>query len=161
MNYRSKFLLAFVGFILFWFTIFYPKILPYMNAIHINPLISLVFFEGLLYLTMLMLIRVLVGQPMGKHDYKLAFAFFAIYHVIDAVEPPMILNPSGMVDAANPTAIISWDYAIGSVIQQYTGWSWQFMFYFVNILVIGGLLIIAAELVKPGILRQVTRRVLT
>ena len=161
INYRLKFFLAFIGFLLFWFTIFYPKMLPYMNETKMNPLLALVLFEGLLYLTILMLIKSLLSSADAKVAYKWSFLAFIGYHIIDAVEPPMILNPSGMVDAMNPTAIISWDYAIGNMMHQATGWSWQSLFYVVNIGVLGLLLFLAVEMIKPGLLKQTTRRILT
>ena len=156
MDYRTKSFFYFGAFLAFWFLIFYPRILPYINEIKLNPLLAVALFEGLLYITILMLTRAVLNET----SHKWALIIFLIYHIVDSVEPPQILTSSGIVDIMNPTAIISWDYAIGSALKGITGWSWKTLYYVVNIGVLSALLGIVIEFTRPGKLKATFRKVL-
>lgn len=160
LHYRTRFILAFLGFLLFWFVIFYPKIIPIMNELKIYPLMATFIFEGLLYLTLWTLTAALMGREQIHKSLKVAFIMFAIYHAVDAVEPPFIVNPGGLVQADSPTAIISWDYGFGYAFHQLFGWDWSFIYYFTNIFVIGCLLLIVMKITRPQLLSNVMRRVM-
>ena len=158
IKYRTKFLLAFIVFLLFWFIIFHPYIVPYMTAHNFHPLISLTIFEGLLFLTMLVLSNFLIGEKHAKHSLKIAFALFVAYHIIDSVEPPFILSAGG-VDLTNPSKGISWDYAIGYTLNQITGIPLQSLYYIVNIGVLVTLILILVFAFKPNILKKIAEDV--
>jgi hypothetical protein len=160
LHYRTRFVIAFLGFLLFWFIIFYPIILPYMNDLRIHPLLATVLFEGLFYLTLWTFTAALMGQDQSKKSFKVAFIMFAIYHAMDAVEPPFIVNPDGTVMADSPTALISWDYGFGYTFHQLFNWDWSFIYYFTNIFVILSLLLVVVKVTKPQLLSNIMRRVI-
>jgi hypothetical protein len=160
LDYRLRFVVAFIGFLLFWFTIFYPTIIPWMNSMNMYPLMAMLLYEGLFYLTMWTLTAALLGEDQHSRSLKISFVMFALYHALDAVEPPFIVNPNGVVDSLSQTAIISWDYAFGYTFHQIFGWSWNFLYYFTNIFVVGMLILIIIKITKPQLLGKLTRRVL-
>lgn len=159
MRYRVKFFGAFVAFLVFWFVIFYPKVIPWMNDIHMEPILALIIFEVLMYLTIWTLTAAILGKDKHRHSWKIAFVLFAMYHVVDAVEPPFIVSAQGLADSNNPTALISWDYAIGSHLHN-AGFSWQTVFYLVNFGVPIFLIILVMYILKPQMLGKVVREVL-
>lgn len=157
MKYRFKFFLAIVGYLLFWFLMFYPYIVPLMNDYNVHPLIATVIFEVTFYFGMVLLSMFLLGEEHSKHSFKIAFVFFALYHIWDAVEPPFVLDSLGGV-TLSPTAIISWDYGFGYTFHQLFGWGWKFIYYFVNIVYPTLLGLISVLLVKPQILKKITKK---
>jgi hypothetical protein len=160
LSYRGKFLLAFISFILFWFIIFYPKILPYLNTTNIAPWKATILFETLFYLTLTTLSAVLLGQNKSKHLLKISLIIFLTYHVLDAVEPPFIIDSAGNVDSSNTSAVISWDYAIGTLIHDNLNTTWKTTFYIVNILFPLAMLLTIIKVASPGTLSKITKQVL-
>lgn len=143
----------------FWFAIFYPVLLPWFNEIDLYPLLATLIFEGLLFGTIYLISALLLGQSRPHYKFKMAYAMFAIYHVLDAVEPPFILLPSG-ADITNPSARISWDYGVGYAIQQLTGWAWPVVYWTTNVVVITLLIVTAIKVVRPQLLRKLLGKVL-
>lgn len=159
MKFRLKFLLAVAAFILFWFILFYPIIIPWMNETHIYPLLGVIIFEGLFYLMMTMLSFVILGEEHAKHAWRFGFVLFALYHVFDSIEPPFILNSTGAFEMSQ-SAIISWDYGIAYTLNQLTGLSGPWLFYITNIGFVLLLLIVSVLLISPSTLGKIARRII-
>lgn len=159
MKYRIKFLIVFIAFILFWFLIFYPHILPYLNEIKIYPTLGVIIFETLLFFTLYILSLALLGKNYSKYSLKIAFALFVIYHVLDSVEPPFILS-SNYADINNPTAIISWDYGLAYPLHTFFNIPYSTLYYLVNFGFLSILLIIMFLIFKPQILGKIVKKAL-
>jgi hypothetical protein len=156
MKFRMKFLLAFIAFILFWFIVFYPIILPAVSKYNIHPLITVILYEGLFYLTMLVLTYAVLGETQQKHGAKIAFVLFAIYHAFDSIEPPFILNSMGTYDMS-PSAIISWDYGVSYTLHQIFNLAGPALYYVTNIGVVVSLVVVSLIIVAPQTLGKIVR----
>lgn len=159
IGFRGKFFIGFASFIIFYFLIFYPYIVPYMKENNVYPLIATAIFEALLYLTALLLSIAILGKDKIKTSFKFALGLFILYHIFDSVEPPFIVNANGYVDISAPTSIISWDYGLGYTIQQFTGFSWKTIYYVVNIFGILSMLLILALIFSPQALKDLVKSV--
>jgi hypothetical protein len=147
--------------------VFYTFIIPYFNKIHLHPLIGTIIFESLFFVATWLLSAILIGKGkvnIGKFKLtklKLAMALFAVYHIVDAVEPPFIMQASGLIDATNPTAIISWDWGIGYTIHQlFSSLSWQSIYYITNIGFIILLLLVLVLIYTAPMLKKIAKKAL-
>jgi hypothetical protein len=160
LNFRIKILIVLALYIVFWFAIFYPFVMPWMNANHLYPLIATMIYESLFYVVMLLMAYLILGKSKHSSSLKLALVLFLAYHIVDAVEPPFILNASGFVDSSNPSAIISWDYGVGYTLHHLTGLSWSAVYYITNIGVVLLLLLLVIMAYRPQMLGKVFRKIL-
>lgn len=132
MNYRSKVFLALLVLMLFWFTIFYPKIMPYMIEQHVYPLLAVIIYESLFFATLYLLTIFLIGH-VHKHSLKFALAIFLMYHVLDSVEPPFVLNPNGTWNTDGVSYLVSWDYGISYTLKNTFNVAQANLFYVTNL----------------------------
>lgn len=159
LSFRQKTAIGIIGFLVFWFYVFYPKVLPYFNSSGIHPFFGTVIYESLFFVT-IWLVTVFIFGEAGHQSRKMAILLFLVYHIFDAIEPPFIVNPTGQVDSAIPSAVISWDYGVGSVVQSITGLGWDKVYYITNIGVLVILALLIVHYTKPQLLGRIMRKVL-
>jgi|WetSurMetagenome_2_1015567.scaffolds.fasta_scaffold406185_2 hypothetical protein len=159
MNFRLKFTIAFFGFILFWFTIFYPVIIPYMNQHQFYPLIAVLIFESLFYVTTALLSFAILGENHSKHALKIAFVLFMMYHALDAIEPPFIVNSSGVFQMTE-TAIVSWDYGVAYFLQNTFNLTGPALYYITNFGIILVLIVASVIIISPASLGKIAKKIL-
>jgi hypothetical protein len=148
MNFKNKVLWGIIGMMVFWFVYFYPVIVPYMIATNMYPLLAVLIYESLFFLTMHLATLFILGES-NQHSLKITLVLFLLYHVWDAVEPPFVLGPTGTwAISGSSSYIVSWDYGVSYFLTNTFGITGPNLYYITNIGTVLAMALIAFALLK-------------